>query len=86
MRSLSIIDYLSVVLVSLLMALPFSGCVLYSSKFTHGNPQYCFSWTSKNLDLEQACKALESGLSFRQVAEEYQISKSAIQDYVLGRF
>ena len=58
--------------------------------FTHGIPQSCSArplkyktWTSENL--ERACQAVESGLSLRQAAEEYQIPKSTIQDHVSGK-
>ena len=71
-------------------SLPLSGRVLYSSKFTHDIPQSCSArplkyktWTSENL--ERACQAVESGLSLRQAAEEYQIPKSTIQDHVSGK-
>ena len=55
----------------------------------HDFPLSCFAqplkyktWTEI---LEQARKAVDSRLSLKQLAEQYQIPKSTFQDHVLGK-
>ena len=66
-------------------SLPLSEHVIYSFMFTHDIPQSCFARPRTSENLKLACRVVESGLSFRQAAEEYQIPKSTIQDNVLAK-
>ena len=46
-------------------------------------PTKCRTWTLS--DLEFACSVVIDGISIRQAAEKYQISKSMLQDHVSGK-
>ena len=55
---------------------------IYYSNVFHRPTKYR-TWTLS--DLEIACSAIRDGISIRQVAEEYQIPKSMLQDPMSGK-